>query len=173
MKFVGSSAKDEDHGRGPAANGCHPMMIRVAALLIGLAVPAHAADVSVAPGAVLRWLDKMTGETADIELSPGQSAISGRLTIRLDECRYPKDNPTAEAFAHLTVVTDGVAEPVFSGWMIASSPALSALEHPRYDVWVLSCLTEAPQVQVEETVDTGEDTPLPPDAAEAEDNDGG
>ena len=31
------------------------------------------------------------------------------------------------------------AEPVFSGWMFASSPALSAMEHPIYDVWVLSC----------------------------------
>ena len=29
--------------------------------------------------------------------------------------------------------------PVFSGWMFASSPALSALEHAVYDVWVLDC----------------------------------
>ena len=29
--------------------------------------------------------------------------------------------------------------PRFSGWMFASSPALSALDHPRYDVWVVSC----------------------------------
>ena len=28
---------------------------------------------------------------------------------------------------------------VFSGWMFASSPALNPLEHPVYDVWVLSC----------------------------------
>jgi hypothetical protein len=31
---------------------------------------------------------------------------------------------------------------VFSGWMIADSPALSALDHARYDVWILRCLTE-------------------------------
>ncbi|THD83174.1 DUF2155 domain-containing protein [Aliigemmobacter aestuarii] len=133
---------------------------------------AGAQTVVNAPGAKLRWLDKMTGETADIDLLPGQAAISGRLTILLDECRYPEDNPAAEAFAHLTVTAEGVAEPVFSGWMIASSPALSALEHPRYDVWVLSCLTDAPQIEVDDTVDTGEDQIDPVDE-EAPVNDGG
>ena len=147
-------------------------MIRAAVVLALLTTPVMAQDVADAPGATLRWLDKMTGETADIELSRGQSAISGRLTIRLDECRYPKDNAAAEAFAHLTVVAEGGAEPVFSGWMIASSPALSALEHPRYDVWVMSCLTEAPQIEVEETVDTGEDEIAPIEEGEAV-NEGG
>ena len=28
---------------------------------------------------------------------------------------------------------------IFSGWMFASSPALSALDHPVYDIWVLEC----------------------------------
>ena len=121
------------------------------ALVTGGAV--LAADVVTAPGARLRWLDKLTGETADIELLPGQAAIRGRLTILLDECRYPADNPAAEAFAHLTVTADGIAEPVYSGWMVASSPALSALEHPRYDVWVLTCMVEAPKVEIDEGVD--------------------
>jgi hypothetical protein len=30
---------------------------------------------------------------------------------------------------------------VFSGWMFASTPALNALEHPVYDVWVIDCKT--------------------------------
>lgn len=42
---------------------------------------------------------------------------------------------------HLTVMEQGQPSPAFSGWMVASSPALSALEHPRYDVQVLRCLT--------------------------------
>jgi hypothetical protein len=37
--------------------------------------------------------------------------------------------------------------PVFSGWMIASSPALNAMDHPRYDVWLLRCQTEAAEGQ--------------------------
>lgn len=98
-----------------------------------------------APGAVLRWLDKTTGETADIELSIGEAAASGHLTILLDACRYMAENPAADAFAHLTITDARVATPVFAGWMVASSPALSALDHPRYDVWPLRCLVpEAP-----------------------------
>lgn len=32
---------------------------------------------------------------------------------------------------------------VFSGWMLASNPAISALDHPVYDVWVIDCRTDA------------------------------
>lgn len=116
-------------------------MIRRAALVLLLAAGAAGAQtLREAPGAELRWLDKASGETADVEMSRGQSAAWGRLTIQLDGCRYPSDNPAGEAYAHLTIRDSLAAAPVFSGWMVASSPALSALDHPRYDVWVLRCL---------------------------------
>ncbi len=117
-------------------------MKALALCLAVLAAPAQAQEVAQAPGALLRWLDKVSGETADIELSRGQSAVSGRLTILMDECRYPVEDPASNAFAHLTITYAGSEEPVFSGWMVAASPALSALDHPRYDVWVLRCVTE-------------------------------
>lgn len=117
-------------------------MMRALALLVMLAPPALAQDVTSAPGGILRWLDKVSGETADIELARGQAATSGFLTMQLDECRYPSADPAADAYAHLTIRDSRAAEPVFSGWMIASSPALSALDHARYDVWVLRCATE-------------------------------
>ena len=117
-------------------------MIRAAALALLLATPAAAQSMREGPGAALRWLDKMSGETADIDLSRGQSAVWGRLTIQLNACRYPEDNPAGEAYAHLTIRDSLAADTVFSGWMVASSPALSALDHARYDVWVLHCLTQ-------------------------------
>lgn len=121
------------------------MIIRAAfaSLLFAVSPMAVAAqEMTEAPGAELRWLDKISGETADVELSRGQSAVWGRLTIQLDSCRYPGENRQAEAYAHLTI-HDGVAKSdVFSGWMLAASPALSALDHPRYDVWVLRCLAK-------------------------------
>ena len=115
-------------------------MIRLALVLALAAGPATAQGFSDAPGGVLRWLDKLTGQTGDMELARGQSASNGRLTIQLDACRYPSDNPAADAQAHLTVMDSTQAQPVFSGWMLASSPALSAMDHPRYDVWVLRCV---------------------------------
>jgi hypothetical protein len=96
-------------------------------------------------GAELRFLDKLTSETGDVSLETGQSAKFGRLVVRLDNCRYPTGNPASDAEAHLTVIEETTQSELFSGWMLASSPALSALDHPRYDVWVLSCvLPEAP-----------------------------
>lgn len=100
---------------------------------------AQAQEMDSAPGGTVRFLDKVTGVVADISLSRGQSVTQGRLTVLLDECRFPKDNPASDAQAHLTVMDAAQAEPVFSGWMLASSPALSAMDHPRYDIWVLSC----------------------------------
>ena len=137
-------------------------MIRAGLILAVLASPATAQQVAGAEGAVLRWLDKTTGETADIELSRGQTAQSGRLTILMDECRYPVDNPASNAFAHLTITESGRDGVVFSGWMVAASPALSALEHPRYDVWVLRCLTpDAPQIDVQPEPEAPDDATIP------------
>ena len=137
-------------------------MIRAGLILAVLASPATAQQVAGAEGAVLRWLDKTTGETAEIELSRGQTAQSGRLTILMDECRYPVDNPASNAFAHLTITESGRDGAVFSGWMVAASPALSALEHPRYDVWVLRCLTpDAPQIDVQPEPEAPDDATIP------------
>lgn len=86
----------------------------------------------------LRALDKMLGQPTDIELSIGQAVVFGRIAIRVIECRYPTTDREGDAYAHLEVL-DLEGETLFDGWMIASSPALNAMEHARYDVWVLGC----------------------------------
>lgn len=125
--------------------------MRAFVLLLALSLPAIAQDQSAGPeftdsdGAELRFLDKLTSETGDVALSVGQTAKFGRLVVRLESCRYPTGNPASDAEAHLTILEETTETELFSGWMLASSPALSALDHPRYDVWVLTCvLPEAP-----------------------------
>lgn len=86
----------------------------------------------------LRALDRMLGRPTDLELVVGQTVLFGRIAIHVPECRFPAENPSSDAFAHLRVFDTG-GNALFDGWMVASSPALSALEHPRYDVWVLRC----------------------------------
>jgi hypothetical protein len=87
----------------------------------------------------LRALDTITGIVEDIDLPVGNTTVYERLMISAKDCRYPADNIAADAFAYLIIRDVREALPKFEGWMIASSPALSALEHPRYDVWVLRC----------------------------------
>lgn len=92
-------------------------------------------------GAVLRALDKVSGETVDFELPSGRAGRLFDLEVGLSDCRYPAGNPSGDAFAYLMIRDAGEQDPVFAGWMIASSPALNALDHARYDVWVLRCMT--------------------------------
>lgn len=111
-----------------------------AVLALGLAGPALAQEaVQAGTGAVLRALDKLNAKVSDLTLQNGESSVMGLLEVQLRDCRYPQDDPTGNAYAFLTIREAGVARPVFSGWMIAASPALNPLDHPRYDVWVLRC----------------------------------
>jgi hypothetical protein len=119
-------------------------MIARAAAILGLLLAAPlAAQEAAAPGtgAVLRVLDKITAELRDLELTNGASAEVGALTVELGECRYPEDNPASDAYALVVIRQTATGKVLFSGWMLASSPALNALEHPRYDVWVIRCTT--------------------------------
>ena len=114
--------------------------------------PILIAPVDTAPkaGARMRQLDKMTGRTQTFEVVAGAEEMVDRLRVRLDACRSPEDNAQHGTLAFVQIWDTKRADeaPVFSGWMFAESPALSAMDHPRYDVWVISCTTssgEAPR----------------------------
>lgn len=118
-------------------------MMRAALLALVLAAAPLSAQQKVAsgPGAMLRGLDKVSGQTVDVEVTTGDTATVFGLDVALGDCRYPAENPTGDAFAYLTIWERGKAEQLFDGWMIATSPALNALDHSRYDVWVIRCIT--------------------------------
>lgn len=99
--------------------------------------------------AELRFLDRMTGRLETHILSVQSPFEWHDLNVTLYECRYPAENIAGDAYAYL-VVTDNKRDysdtslpdsAEFRGWMVASSPALNAMEHARYDVWVLRCIT--------------------------------
>ena len=92
-------------------------------------------------GAVMRGLDRINGDTTDFEIGTGASFQYQRLKIDLVECRYPEGQKNTEGFAYLKIRDIFDEEDVFEGWMFASSPALSAMDHARYDVWVIRCNT--------------------------------
>jgi len=98
--------------------------------------------VSLGTGAVLKGLDKLAGTVEDLKLASGDSVKLGWLEVTLGECRYPQDNPSGDAYAWVVIREQAGEAPIFQGWMVASSPALNALDHPRFDVWVSHCTTE-------------------------------
>ncbi len=96
------------------------------------------------PSVRLQSLDKVTARTMTFQARVGATVKFGPLYIKTRACRKPPVAEKPEAAAFLQIWEDNVktGEPhwVFSGWMFASSPALSAMDHPIYDVWVLDCL---------------------------------
>lgn len=98
------------------------------------------------PLAVLRALDKVTARVTSIEVRLGETARFGSLAITPRACDKapPEERPESTAFLEIDEIKPGQApRPVFRGWMFASSPGLSAMEHPAYDVWLLDCASNA------------------------------
>lgn len=97
---------------------------------------------------VLRALDKITARITEVELKLGDEVRFGTLAIRAKYCRTRPPIEPPETFAYLEIddlKRSGEAERVFEGWMVASSPALNALEHAVYDVWVINCKMVEPE----------------------------
>ncbi len=105
-------------------------------------LPASAAPIE-GTGAVLQGLDKVTARVSEIEAPLNRLLRFGTLEIIVRACQKtpPEEPPESAAFLEIRDAKPGQATvALFTGWMFASSPALSALEHPVYDVWVLDCL---------------------------------
>lgn len=95
----------------------------------------------------LRGVDKITARVTDIRAPMNKLLRFGSLEITPRTCskRPPEETPEVTAFLEISdLKADGTKKKLFSGWMFASSPALSALEHPVYDVWVIDCNAIAP-----------------------------
>lgn len=117
-------------------------------LLLALAVfllaasPAYAVTYDKYRVAVLRGVDKITGRVGLYEVTLDESTRFGTLYITARSCQKtpPEETPESTAFLEIDEVKPGVmAKRWFSGWMFASSPALSPLQHPVYDIWVVDC----------------------------------
>jgi hypothetical protein len=135
-------------------------MKRLALLLALLAVPGAVAaqgappapEQSQGPPAEAGWvrkntaqlqaLDKVTARITVLNATVDQPVRFGSLTVTVRACnaRPPDEVPDAAAFIE---VRDDLAPAnaplVFQGWMLANAPAAHMLEHPVYDLRILSC----------------------------------
>jgi hypothetical protein len=118
------------------------------ATIAGLAAGAAQAQGPVLENrvAVLQGLDKVTARISPVRAPLDVPTTFGTLEIVARTCREtpPTEPPESAAFLEIRELPpasdpDGPRTELFSGWMFASSPAVSALEHPVYDVWVVDC----------------------------------
>lgn len=134
-------------------------MKRLVLVLAALAGPAWAEPTVTSTEGVVRVLDKITGSVSDLDLTSSETAVIGHLSVTMGECRYPTDNPSGDAYVQLVIHDSREAEPVFSGWMVASAPALNPFDHSRYDVWALRCAIPDAAAAPVLTIEPAEEAP--------------
>jgi hypothetical protein len=113
----------------------------IASMLAFAAAPVAAREV-----AVLQGLDKVTARISTFNAPIDDAVRFGSLEITARTCkkRPPEETPESAAFLEIRDIKPGESPTVvFTGWMFASSPALNALEHPVYDVWVVDCKNDS------------------------------
>lgn len=114
----------------------------VAAAALPLAVSLAAAEPIQNPVAEFTGLDKITGQIIVFDVLIDETVQFGALQVTPRVCysRPPTEPPQTTAFIEVDEITlDSSIRRIFSGWMFADSPALNAVEHPIYDVWLTDC----------------------------------
>jgi len=123
-------------------------LVLVAACSIG---PAAATEISN-PVASFSGLDKITGRITSFDIYVNETVQYGALQITPRACytRPPTETQRTSVFIEVDQVSlKGGTERIFTGWMFADSPALNAIDHPVYDIWLVDCKQKS-------------DTPPPP-----------
>ncbi|MBQ9235547.1 MAG: DUF2155 domain-containing protein [Alphaproteobacteria bacterium] len=115
--------------------------VTLGAAVIGWHYEAQADDLDTNI-ARMQAMDKITGQVTEVDVPVGGIANYGSFSVLVRKCvtRSPEETPESTAFVD---VVDNYASDnpvnIFKGWMFASSPSLSAVEHPIYDIWLLKC----------------------------------
>nr|WP_184069302.1 DUF2155 domain-containing protein [Sphingosinicella soli] len=118
---------------------------------------------------VIGVLDKVSSETRDLTLKPGETVRFGKLRISARTCEAspPWQRPHTGAFLQIDgPVRDNTVKRLFSGWLFAESPSLNSFDNARYDVWVRSCAMRFPETGPR-TVVVGKSAPAPAPAPAA------
>lgn len=123
------------------------LSVRLAgAALVALSLIAPSLAQPIAhPVATLAGLDKITGRITRFDVYINETVLFGALEITPRACYDRPANDTVQRTSAFIEVDqrslDGTAKRIFTGWMFADSPALNAVDHPVYDVWLIECKT--------------------------------
>lgn len=102
---------------------------------------AEASDINTNT-ARMQAMDKITGKVSEIDVPVNGLANFGTFSILVRKCVTKSPEETPENTAFVDIVDNYQTENpvnIFKGWMFSSTPALNAVEHPIYDIWLLKC----------------------------------
>lgn len=99
--------------------------------------------------AQMQAMDKITGRVSIIEVPVGGEVKFGTFSVVVRSCKTNPEGEIPENYAFVDV-TDKTFDKeefnIFKGWMMSSSPAVHAVEHPIYDVWLLKCFNSEKEI---------------------------
>lgn len=123
------------------------LLSSVFALTIGQA-QASEVDMNMAE---LQAMDKITGRVSIIDVPVNGAVSFGSFSIVVRSCKSRTEEEVPENFAFIDVTDKSFNQEeynIFKGWMLSSSPAVNAVEHPIYDVWLLRCFNGEPKKEM-------------------------
>ena len=94
--------------------------------------------------AFIQGLNKITAKTLILDIKVGDTIKFGKLTITIHKCWQASLDQKPESKILMEIYdsgngTDEKRSRIFYGWMLSSSPSISALEHPIYDITAVGC----------------------------------
>lgn len=89
--------------------------------------------------AELSVLDKVRAQAVPLTVRTGGSGTAGSLTIAVRGCFVRPPDQEADSAAFLDITDSKPTGREFHGWMLSGEPSLNQLQHPIYDVRVMSC----------------------------------
>ena len=94
--------------------------------------------------AKFRLLDKISNKLIDKTISVDDSDEIETLSIKVYACFSEPPTEISEDYVLVDIIDNfqDLQKNIYRGWMISSSPEVTALEHPIYDLWLLGCTSD-------------------------------
>ena len=88
-----------------------------------------------------KLLDKISNKLVEKSIKVNESNFIETLNIQVYSCFTEPPNEIPEDYVLIDVKDNfqGQGISIYKGWMISSSPDVTPLEHPIYDLWLLGC----------------------------------
>jgi len=128
------------------------------------------ADTIANPVAAFSGLDKITGRITAFDVYINETVQFGALQITPRACytRPPTETQRTSVFVEVDQVSlRGTVDRIFTGWMFADSPALNAIDHAVYDIWLMDC-KQSSDVPPPDKPAAAPSTPVPAEPATVE-----
>ena len=91
----------------------------------------------------IKILDKISSKNTLLKLKNGDLVSFKDLSIKSLKCKNSEfdDNPEITAYMQVTDLNNLNNDEVFvfNGWMFSSSPSITPIDHPVYDIWLVKC----------------------------------